>query len=73
MRHVLLSVAVVLRSRGVVEATDAGALMLAVDLALLPTARRRRALSRAVALAAVAPPADEEDLPAVGPVADDEA
>lgn len=73
MRHVLLSVAVVLRASGVVEPADAGALMLAAHLALLPPPRRRSALARAVALAAVTPPADEEDLPALGAVADDEA
>jgi len=73
MRHVLLPVAVVPRASGVVEAADASSLMPTTDLALLAPTRRRRARFRAVPLTAVAPAADEEDLPTIGAVADDEA
>jgi hypothetical protein len=73
MRHVLPPVPVVGRAGGVVEATDPAPLMLPPGLPLLLPARGRGARPRAVPLAPVAAPADEEDLPAVRPVADDEA
>lgn len=57
----------------VVPAAEPTSLVPLPDLALLAPPRRGRACARAVPLAAVAPPADEEDLPAVGAVADDEA
>lgn len=73
MRHVLAAVAIRLRSRGVVQASIATALVSMPSLTLLAPASRRRALARAVPLAAIAAAADEEDLPAIGAVADDEA
>jgi hypothetical protein len=73
MRHVPPAGAVVARSVGVVEAAEASLLVAAAGLALLAAAGDRGALARAVPMAAVAAAAEEEDLPAVGAVADDEA
>jgi hypothetical protein len=73
MRHESLAVAVVLRARRVIEPAGAAALMSPPRLALLAPPRRLRAGPRAVALAAIAAAADEEDLPALGAEADDEA
>jgi hypothetical protein len=73
MRHVLAAVAVVLRASGVVEATVATPLMTSPRLALLAAACRHPAGARAVPLAAIAAAADEEDLPALGAMAHNEA
>jgi len=73
MRHVLAPVAVGLRPVGMVAATDLAPLVAPAGVPLLGPPGRRRARSRAVPLAAVAAPADEEDLPAQRPVTDDKA
>jgi hypothetical protein len=73
MRHVLAAVAVGLRPGGVAEATVAALLMMSPRLALLAASSRHPAGTRAVPLAAIAAAADEEDLPALGAMAHDEA
>lgn len=73
MRHVPPAGAVVARSVGVVEAAEASLLVAASGLALLAAAGDRGALARAVPVSPIAPAADEEDLPAVGAIADNEA
>jgi hypothetical protein len=73
MRHELAPVAVDLRASRVVEPAGAALLVAPPRLALLASPGRLGAGPRAVALAPVAAAADEEDLPAVGPEADDEA
>jgi hypothetical protein len=73
MRHVLAAVAVVLRAGGVAEATGASPLVAPPCLALLAATDRQPAGARAVPLAAITAAADEEDLPALGAVTDDEA
>jgi hypothetical protein len=73
MRHVLAAIAVVLRAGGMAEAAGASPLMTPPRLTLLAAACRPPAGARAVALAPIAAAADEEDLPALGTVAHDEA
>jgi hypothetical protein len=73
MRHVLPAVAVVLRAGRVIEAATATPLMATPRLALLAAPGRHPAGARAVPLAAITAAADEEDLPALGAVAHDEA
>jgi hypothetical protein len=73
MRHVPSAGAVVARSVRVVEAAGAAALVPPPRLALLAAVGGLGARAAAVPVAAIAAAADEEDLPAVGAVADDEA
>jgi len=73
MRHVFAAVAVALRTGSVAEPSGATPLMAAPGLALLAAAGRPPAVARAVALPAIAAAADEEDRPALGAVAHDEA
>jgi hypothetical protein len=73
MRHVLAPVSVVLRPRRVVEPARARPLMALAGLALLLAAGHGGAGTSAVPLPPVTPPADEEHLPAGGPVAHHEA
>jgi len=73
MRHGLVAVAVVLRSRRVIEPPGTRSLMASTGLALLVSPRRPPAIARAVLLAAIATPADEEDLATLGAPADDKA
>src|SRR5262249_18354433 len=71
MRHELLAVAVVLRPRRVIEPAGSRSLVTPCRVALFAPTRRLRAGPRAVALAAVAASADEEDLPASDAATDD--
>ena len=73
MRHGLVAVAVVLRSRRVIEPPSPRSLMTPTGLALLASPRRPPAIARAVLLAVIAAPANEEDLAALGAPADDKA
>ena len=73
MRHGLATVAVVLRPRRVIEAARAGPLMALAGLPLLAPPRDLPAATRAVLLAVIAAPANEEDLAALGAPADDKA
>jgi hypothetical protein len=73
MRHVLPPLAVVLCPRRVVEPAGPAPLVALAGLALLLPPARLPARAPAVPMPPIAPPADEEDLAASGPVADDEA
>jgi len=73
MRHGLVAVAVVLRSRRVIEPPGARSLMTPTGLALLASPRRPPAIARAVLLTVIAAPADEEDLATLGAAADNKA
>jgi len=73
MRHGLVAVAVVLRSRRVIEPPGARSLMPPTGLALLASPRGPPAIARAVLLAVIAAPADEEDLATLGAPADNKA
>jgi hypothetical protein len=70
MRHFL---ALALLSRRVAEAAIAAGLVAPARLPQRLRARRLATAARTVAVAAIASRADEEDLPAFGPAADDEA
>ena len=73
MRHGLAAVAVVLRSRGVIEPACARPLMASTGLPLLASSRLPPALAPAVLLATIAAAADEEDLATLGAATDDKA
>jgi hypothetical protein len=73
MRHGLAAVAVVVRSRRMIEPARTGSLMAPTRLALLAPPRHAPAIARAVLLATITAPADEEDLATLGAAADDKA
>ena len=73
MRHGLVAVAVVLRSRRVVEPACARSLMAAAGLPLLASSRQSPTLAPAVLLATIATAADEEHLATLGAATDDKA
>jgi hypothetical protein len=73
MRHGLAAVAVVLRSRRMIEPACARSLLPSTGLPLLVSSRQSPALAPAVLLATIATAADEEDLATLGAAADDTA